>query len=291
MRTMQNSRFYLIGIFAGFVLFVAPHYASAATVRFISIPSAAGDGATVVEARIDPQAAKINVVEGVIALQGTLASNVTVRPETGGSLLTLWPTSPQYSAQDHAVRFTGGLPDGFTREGLLFRLRLSAVKTGTVTLSWAGGSAYLNDGKGTVEPISARSITVNLDGHTKDAIAPSSPDSAPPQFGALEIGKDANTFDGKYFVSINATDDVSGIARYEVNERGVTTTVTNGVYILQNQDRSSPVTVTAYDNAGNSASTTLPAESGWGKTGILVLVIVLILGIALRYGYPKVIRR
>jgi hypothetical protein len=33
----------------------------------------------------------------------------------------------------------------------------------TVAVSWLGGMAYVNDGKGTPEPISAKSLTMNLD--------------------------------------------------------------------------------------------------------------------------------
>lgn len=276
---------FLLSAVAGLGILL-PHHVLAAKLTFVSVPSALGDGATVVEARIDPLGKSVNVVEGVIALQGVRAADTSVRLENGGSVFTMWPLSPEYLPDKRVIHFTGGVPNGFSAPGLLFRIRMTSPKTGPVTLTWGGGSAYLNDGKGTSEQVTSRSLTINLDGHTRDAVASSS-DTTPPVFGSVEVGKDANTFDGKKFLSITATDNASGVARYEVYEGGTTTTVTSSAYILKNQNQSEPISVTAFDNAGNSTTMQLAAKSNWFKGGIIGLLLLIVLFFIARYAFSK----
>jgi hypothetical protein len=161
----------MLGAFVACLSFV-PGYVSAADIKFNVIPNTtASDAATQVEVRIDPQSKNLNVVEGTIVFKGPIAESLSVQVENGQSVLSLWPTPPVYNTVEKSIQFTGGIPLGFTTEGLLLRMRLSASESGDVDISYVPGGAYINDGKGTQESIPAKSITVHVgtDEYTKSA--------------------------------------------------------------------------------------------------------------------------
>ncbi len=133
----------------------------AAELKFNVVPvSGVADSVTRVDVRIDPQSKRLNVVEGVIQFGGPASDNLTVQVENGQSMLPMWPTPPQYDPRTKSIRFTGGVPNGFESEGLLFRLLISSTVTGDFTMSYTEGSAYINDGKGTKEPMKATPLTI-----------------------------------------------------------------------------------------------------------------------------------
>ncbi len=273
-------------------MFFVPHNLFAAQLIFQTISNeTVGDGTVVVDVRIDPQSENLNVVEGVINFKGNATDKLSVDIETGGSLLTIWPTSPSYDPSGKSIHFTGGVPGGFNQEGSLFRLKLSSSISGKMTISWAGGSVYLNDGKGTKEAVSAQSVDINLTEQNAGSVSTSSSDTTPPTFDTVEIGHDPNSYDGKYFISFHATDDISGVARYEVKEGSTITEVTNGVYVFRDQTRKTSVSITAYDQAGNSKTVEVSPRFDWTKDVILILIFVGILFSVLLYAYKKFFKK
>ena len=149
---------------AGLIIFVIPQNIFAAELTFRIVPNnIPDDNATLVEVRIDPQSKGLNVVEGTISFQGTILNELSVQVENGQSVLPLWPVPPLYLPSEKVVRFTGGVPNGFDKEGLLFRLRLSSPVSGNLVISYIDGSAYLNDGDGTKEDVSSEPITISFD--------------------------------------------------------------------------------------------------------------------------------
>ncbi len=140
-----------------------PQSVFSADLTFKVIPNTeVGDSTTIIEVRIDPQSKKLNVVEGAIGFSGPASDNLAVQVENGQSILPMWPTAPQYDKTQKVVNFTGGIPNGFDSEGLLFRLRLSPTLSGDLYLTYQNGSAYLNDGKGTKEPISSQPLKIQV---------------------------------------------------------------------------------------------------------------------------------
>jgi hypothetical protein len=290
----MNKKIFLYFIAGAFGLFIClkPQIIFAAQLTFKLVPnSSAADGTAIVEAYLDPQAKKINVIEGVISFQGDVA-DLSVKTETGASVLTLWPTPPTYLADNKAVRFAGGVPQGFDKTGLLFRMRLSTASSSNISVLWSGGMAYLNDGQGTQESIFGRSITVNLDKQNSETESSVPSDNTPPTFVSVETGQDPNTYEGKQFVSLNAIDDISGVNRYEVKEGEIITEVSDGVYVFKDQNRKIPVTVTAYDQAGNSQTTEIPARFNPTKNAtIIILIIIIIFSLGFWYAYKKIIKK
>ncbi len=283
---------YFAALIFGLFVLLQPQVILAAQLTFKLIPnSSAADGTAIVEAYLDPQAKKINVVEGVISFQGDVA-DLSVKTETGGSVLTLWPTPPAYLADNKALRFAGGVPQGFDKTGLLFRMRLSTASSSNISVLWSGGMAYLNDGQGTQESIFGRSITVNLDKKNPEIESSLPSDNTPPTFVSVETGQDPNTYEGKQFVSLNAVDDISGVNRYEVKEGEIITEVSDGVYVFKDQNRKIPVTVTAYDQAGNSQTIEIPARFNQAKNvTIIILIIIIVFSFGSWYVYKKIIKK
>lgn len=157
------SSYFIIAV-AALSLLLIPQSTFAAELTFKVVPNTVvNDNTIIVEVRIDPQAKKLNVVEGAINFQGTAADDLSVQVENGQSILPLWPTPPQYIESEKVIRFAGGVPGGFDSEGLLFRMRLSSASYGDLDISYVNGSAYLNDGKGTKESVSAESLKVRID--------------------------------------------------------------------------------------------------------------------------------
>jgi len=271
------------------VIFITsiPSISFGAQLSFELVPNGVGDEQiTTIEVKIDPQGKTLNVVEGVIVFEGKTNDRLSVEVETGGSVLTIWPTQPQYLSKEKAIRFTGGVPGGFNRNGLLFRLRLFSPVSGEIKINWVNGAAYLNDGKGTKDPIFARSMKVNLVAQSIEVSNKFSTDIRPPSFDAVEISRDDSVYDGKYFISFNAKDDVSGVDKYEVKEGQSVTTVTDGVYVLKDQTRKTPVVIIAYDKAGNNAIIKVPVKINWLKYVIIILIAGVLLFLIL-YVYKK----
>lgn len=160
---MNKLRSFLIVVIFALFFCIPIQNVFAANLNFVVIPNKeVNDTLTTVEARIDPQSKKINVVEGTIGFSGPAAENLKVQVENGNSVLPLWPTPPQYLSDEKIINFTGGIPDGFDKEGLLFSMLLSSSAVGDLTISYTDGLAYLNDGKGTEEEVISTPLQISF---------------------------------------------------------------------------------------------------------------------------------
>lgn len=155
MHTMLKTHSFAIGIFALLAMLV-PRSTFAAELLF----SPSSDS-RIVEVHIDPQSKSLNVVEGKIQFSGPAAEGLSVTVENGQSILPIWPTPPVYDGVTKSISFVGGVPNGFSSKGLLFRLRIPPTASGDMTIAYVEGNAYLNDGKGTKEPVYAKTLELN----------------------------------------------------------------------------------------------------------------------------------
>lgn len=149
------SQLFFVGGLVGFLIFV-PQSILAAELYFKTYTNN-----DFIEVRIDPQSKTLNVVEGEIKFSGPASSDLLVQVENGQSILPIWPIAPHYDADKKSIIFTGGMPNGFDNEGLLFRLRLSPTYSGKLDISYEG-VAYLNDGKGTMEDVSSENFEISV---------------------------------------------------------------------------------------------------------------------------------
>ena len=238
---------------------------------------------------------EINVTEGSLTIVGNY---VVTAINTSGSLFTLWPNKPSLTGKK--ISFTGGATSGVSGSQLkLFSIALKPTTTGSLNFSFADVSAYKNDGVATKVVVTGLPSSIKVDtarpapedGLAKIIIA----DKIPPNDFEIVIGKDAQTFDGKYFASFVTTDDQSGINRYEVLEGNGSPVRSGTPYVLQNQELSEDITVHAIDNAGNTKSVTVSMkraaspQSSWTAkilTTLAILLFILVVSIVIR-NYKK----
>ena len=142
---------------AGAYLLLSPQYLLAAELLFKATP----DQRTI-DVWIDPQSKELNVVEGTIKFSGPATEGLVVQIENGESILPIWPTPPLYNEDNNVIEFVGGVPGGFTNEGLIFRLKISPTTFGDLEIEYVDGAVYLNDGAGTKEVIASEKFVVNV---------------------------------------------------------------------------------------------------------------------------------
>jgi hypothetical protein len=152
-----------VGVGILFLMFL-PYVVEASEVIFKVVSNGDNEShSTLVEVRLDPQAKRVNVVEGVVEFSGSAAEDLSVQVENGQSILSMWPVPPRYDVNKKNISFTGGVPNGFDTEGLLFKMRLPSKLRGELQISYTGGSVYLNDGKGTQESVTSKPVTLTFD--------------------------------------------------------------------------------------------------------------------------------
>ncbi len=226
-------------------------------------------GTRTVNVMLDTGDELINAVEGSIDTGSSIVSAVSFT----GSVLPLWLERPSTDS----LRFSGIVPGGYSGSfGPLFSITLGGTSQ-SATLTPKGVKAYLNDGKGTEASLVALPASVEFDTTTS---TPANPDHGVPEFSEVRIARDPAVFDNAWFVTFNAQDAESGVARYEVAERegddaGHQDTLTWHLatvpYRLLDQSRSSTVFVRVTDGAGNDRVATLPPESSLATNPYAIL--------------------
>lgn len=195
---------------------------------------------------------ELNTAEGTLKLEG----DYTIKSiTTAGSVFDLWPNSPSYN--DDTISFTGGTASSvFGNRLKLFSIFVKINSKDGIKFSSNDIEIFLNDGIGTkvsVDPLIKNFTLPESDKKTTDKFEESvvQDQTSPVQFEVL-IGRDQNTYEGKWFASFNTVDKDSGIERYEVIENDAKTPVLTGTtYILQDQSLKGTLIVKAFDKAGN----------------------------------------
>lgn len=197
---------------------------------------------------------EINAVEGVVKIEGDYKIKQLT---TAGSVFDLWPNKPSYDSDSSKISFVGGSASSvFGNKLKLFSIVMEIQSEEKISFTPEFVDAYLNNGIGT--KISVENITTNVkisnnDRETKDEFQNIlfGDKQTPNDFDVL-IGRDDDTYDGKYFATFNTTDDESGIERYEVIENDSKTPILTGTtYVLQDQSLKGKLIVKAFDHAGN----------------------------------------
>jgi len=245
-------------LLAGLFFIAGSVHAASVSVVVTPSPVQAGKPFTAV-VRLHTGSESLNAVDGSIAIpDGLSISSVSL----GASALALWIKTPVYVIRDKSIVFTGGTPKGLPSGAdlELFTFTGSGTLPGTYPLTSKGITAYKNDGKGTLVPTTLASSTVRIGGTTSGTVPATAKDTVAPAFVDASIGRDPALFGGKYFVSFIATDTGGGVDHYEIQEGWLKPFVrASQIYVLADQTLSSTITIVAYDKAGNTARTTIPA--------------------------------
>jgi hypothetical protein len=242
---------------------------------------------------INTDGKEINVLDGEIKITGAYEIKSL---STAGSVFNLWPVKPTHSGQ--TISFVGGTPAGVAGSQLkVFSIALQPLDSQGITFSSENLSIFLNDGSGTrvvAEKMNKNITVLTSSGESKNGLDKIIlEDKTLPEEFEILIGKEENLFDGKYFASFYATDNQSGINRYEVLEDGYDWVVSENTYVLRNQNIKGEIAVKAIDNAGNvrivksNIEENIFGKKEFNKIYIPLSALLLLLMIYFMYNYLR----
>jgi len=180
----------------------------------------------------------------------------------GNSALSLWVKRPVIVSPG-VVSFAGITPGGINEpKAYLFTLVLTAKKEGTVKVEAQNEQILLNDGNGSLSSLSHAPLTINIVSEGKPSVYIPPFDQTPPEPFNLQIAKNDDVFNGKWFVTFAAQDKGAGIRGYEVRELPPSRSLfglfsnknwqqTESPYLLKNQSLENRIEVAAIDREGN----------------------------------------
>lgn len=263
----------------------------------------------------------INTVEGVIGFDRQYLELVDF--SAGDSILSLWinlPKTGDTATINHEKRleFSGGIPGGYCGKipgdpgesniigKIIFKV-ISWEKTGArpeVKVNFLPGTlALLNDGFGTAAKLTLKdaafAVTDRSAGKKQEWQRLIEEDKLPPEPFFVEIQRNPELFEGKYYIIFNTTDKQTGIDRYEVKEEKIVSerdkkswlkrllSLFGGKvaapawqpgatpYVLSDQELLSNIKVRAIDKAGNERIAEYipqerPERTGRGLTIVLL---------------------
>lgn len=231
------------------------------------------EDSSLVKVTIDTDGREINVVDGTI----TFDNARVISASTGGSIFELWPQLPTVT-NGNSISFAGGTPSAvFGKTLRLFTIAITPQSEQPITARITNAHAYLHDGSGSPIPIPDATIEIPVVAQplNENTLTTSIElDTVPPKPFTITIGREAATFDGKYFASFYTTDGETGVVKYVVTENGTTTETTSNTYVLRDQSRSTDIIVKALDAAGNERIGTLSSTQSSSNFPLLVYLIL-----------------
>lgn len=215
----------------------------------------------------------INAVEGTLVVpEGATVSSVY----TGSSVITSWVELPRISG--NTIRFAGIIPGGFTGsvragEGLTGSSELFSFEiSGSGPFIMTNAYQYLNDGIGTRVAVPSFEVTPReVPGTTSQE-----DDRIPPEY--VEATLDRTLVEGRVALLIDAYDARSGIDRFEVQEGNGEWVRSMAAYVIEDESGLKPISVRAYDGAGNFIETRVEGvNAGYAKLAFVAVVLIIIL--------------
>lgn len=256
---------------------------SAATLSASTGNAVSAKDTAIIDVYLNTEGEVLNSVDGSVVLSDTHNGNFEVKElSTVNSKFTMWARKPSLSSGG-VVSFVGGTPGGIQGEKvLMFKLVVKINDAGDFTIAPRDLTAYLNDGLGTSRQITKNSSTISVS--TAREIPQDSwkqiisNDNVAPLPFTITMIHDSNLYGGKKYLSFETIDQESGISYYQVKEGDLPAVRTGTEYLLNDQNGSSDVVVTAYDKAGNFQVAIYSPEksTNWMIVGaILVFIVVL----------------
>jgi len=201
----------------------------------------------------------INALEGQIVFPVDLLEPKEIRD--GNSIVNFWIERPKIESDK--IHFSGITPGGYLgKKGLIFSVIFEAQKEGRGFIGFQDVKALLNDGQGTPTEIKISNFQFNIKDvgrpYISDVRHQEIEDKESPETFQPEIAKDAEIFDGKYFLVFATQDKGSGIDYYEIKESRQKFlkifkkwVIAESPYVLKDRKLRSYVYIKAVDKAGN----------------------------------------
>lgn len=184
----------------------------------------------------------------------------------GGSILSLWIEEPSFEEESGLISFSGGIPGGYKGKiigdpgtsnlilKIAFKVKdLSEDRKGYISFSDTS-QVYLNDHKGSLADLKKEGSSLDfvLGEEREDEWQEMlERDKVSPEPFVLEIRKDEDIFEGRYFLVFSTTDKQTGIDHFEIKEGEKEWKKGKSPYLLEDQELESLIKVKAIDKAGN----------------------------------------
>ncbi len=236
----------------------------------------------------------INLVNAFIKFPSDILQCLDI--SYGNSLLTIVPQTPIVNNQDGLINFSGGIPNGYSGHipgdsdlsnllaKIIFKAKPDASVGGTIEFL-NNSQVLLNDGHGTPTSVSYQSATINIMNTPQPAGKNQWQqellnDKIPPEPFKIQLQKQSDLFNNKYFIVFSTIDKQTGIDHYEIQEnrkqkienrnwkRG------ESPYVLEDQGLRSYIYVKAIDKAGNERIETIPPTKKLFSWWIIILIII-----------------
>lgn len=251
-----------------------PCSAGAATARILQEPAYFGVGDTVAVSVLIDTATPVNTFSGALSYPQEKLELIKV--SDGGSIISIWLARPAGSAG--GIQFGGLVPGGYAGNGgLLFTAFFKAKESGIAALSLADAVFLRNDGSGSKEEVSSKTLSVVIAESATGGFKETA-DTDPPEPFRIQLGQSTDFFDGRFYIAFTAADKLSGISYYETAEQRIPFMPLRWRRVespseLKDQYLTSTAYVKAVDNAGNERIAEYP------RTHVLRPYELLILGI------------
>ncbi len=231
---------------------------------------------------LDTKESVVNAAELVIKFPSEFLS--FVRFDDSKSTLSLWVEEPQLQAPA-TLHFSGVTPGGIVSNGaVLVRVYFKVEQEGQGNIEVTDASVLLHDGLGTRDSTSYQNVHIvagNNTSHARDFVF----DDELPESFSLLLDRDANVFDGDYFLSFTTKDKGSGMNYYEVKEGWFAQyKKVQSPYRITSQALDTQIYVKAVDQYGNERIAVFypqnkvpPLEQKRVRIGILIVCSIILL--------------
>lgn len=194
----------------------------------------------------------VNAMEGKILFPISLAELKEIKE--GGSIINFWVEKPK-AGELGVISFSGITPGGYRGEkGLIFSLIFEAKKSGVGAIDFKDVKILRNDGAGTLinAKISPLKFFITKNIFSGEQKVGEIADTELPENFSIEISKNSEMFDEKWFIVFGTQDKGSGIDHYEVCEGNLESCVpAESPFLLSKQTLIHKIFVKAIDKKGN----------------------------------------
>jgi hypothetical protein len=236
-----------------------------------------------VKIRIDPEGECINTISVDLSFPNDIL--VLEGIDFGESIITIWVDKPssfdiKKINETGKIHFSGGIPGGYCGRipgdpgltNLIAEIRFyipsmivgeMGERTEEIKIL-ENSQVFLNDGKGTLAKLNFQDSKIKIlptaGGGLNEWREKLLNDTSPPEPFEIQIQKNPNIFEGKYFIVFYTTDKETGVDYYMVKEGEREWKVAKSPYLLENQNLDEEIKVKAVDRAGNETIATLYPE-------------------------------
>lgn len=286
---LLNSAMFLIFLYSIFYI-LYPISIKAAELKLNSSISEIGINQQFqVDLLLDTENEEINAVEGKVIFPEDLLELKEIKDNA--AIVNLWIERPTAKTGNQII-FSGVIPGGYVGEkGLLFSALFQAKQKGKNVIKIYEAKTLLNDGQGTLSPLSIANFHFFISEQTPILQIPKIEikDTDIPEFFTPLISQNPEIFNGKYFLVFLTQDKGSGIDHYEILEKEQKNSIRSLVkkekwqigdspYLLKDQRLKSYIFVKAVDKAGNERIVRLSPQNSlrWYENLYIWIIIIIV---------------